>query len=140
MGKISIDAVKGEHCHVEQSVEKKDFSPSMAVDAYLIKLGNSPVRIGAAMTPERAQSIRSHWAAYRDDAIDFLLTAGVFLCPVKQKLPPVCLSLDPVQSAEIPIYEYKIEHGYQDDRAMTRVVCEGIEVEIGPRPQWAKSK
>jgi hypothetical protein len=41
-------------------------------------------------------------------------------------------------TAVIPIYEYRLEHGWFDDRPMTRVVCEGVQVEIGPRPRRAR--
>lgn len=87
------------------------------------------------MTPERERQIREHWKHYRDMAREPLMGCGLFRAPVRKPLPKVIPWSDMSLTASEPIeiFEFKMEHGYMDDRPMTRVVCEGVEVEVGPR-------
>ena len=85
------------------------------------------------MTPERAQLIREHWKNYRDMARAPLLGCGWFRAPVSKPIPFEVPGPGVEVSEKFEVLEFKLEHGYVDEMPMSRVICEGLEVEIGPR-------
>jgi hypothetical protein len=87
------------------------------------------------MTPEREETIKRHWQLDRDQAIDhFHNGSPIFRSPVRKPLPAVMPKPDINAVCEkIDVLEFTIEHGYIENKPMSRVLCEGLEVEIGPR-------
>lgn len=86
------------------------------------------------MTPERTDLIRRHWNAYCRDAEGPLKRGDVFRVAIRRPMPSnVPMTGDPTKPQKYEYLEFRLEHGFIDDKPMTRIVCEGLEVEIGPR-------
>lgn len=86
------------------------------------------------MTPERAEKIRNHWHYYRNVAREQLKQHGYFRVPEFEPLPSrVPTNAEAMQPVEVRFIEFRLEHGYIEDKPASRIVCEGLELENGPR-------
>jgi hypothetical protein len=86
------------------------------------------------MSDTREELIRDHWKRVRERAMKPLKETGVFRCHILQSIEIVDLPLDAVATGPIePPLEFRLEHGWYEGEQASRIVCEGVELEIGKR-------
>jgi hypothetical protein len=86
------------------------------------------------MTPEQAERIRRYWLKYRGEAETPLKKWGVFRCAVQEPMVSQFPADEEVLlPADMPILEFRLERGYVEDKPTYRIVCDGLELESGPR-------
>lgn len=85
------------------------------------------------MTPDREKLIRSQWNRHQPDGLNAIRRAGMFRAPVPERISASVQPSSKPETGKLDVFEYTIEHGTIDHKPMSRVLCEGIEVEVFPR-------
>ena|SRR3990167_3202866 len=77
---------------------------------------------------QREALIRDHWKRWRDRAEKPLRDTGMFRVHVQR---PAKIGRPTADSGPLePPLEFRLEHGWYEGKQATRVVCEGIQLEV----------